>query len=166
MLIESYLKWFHPHPEWWVGADLQRSPSVMNSLDLIFEQRQGIPSEFKRNREGRTLGQRTRPRAANWTQAGYISDWKNIHCSIYPHQFSSVQSLSRVQLFVTPGIAARQASLSTTLSRSSLKLTTIESVMPSSHLILCRPLFLRPRIPPCIRVFSSESTLRMRWPKY
>ena len=80
-------------------------------------------------------------------------------------QFSSVQSLSRVWLFATPWIAARQASLSITISRSSLRLTSIESVMPSSHLILGRPLLLPP-IPPSIRVFSSESSLRMRWPKY
>ena len=78
----------------------------------------------------------------------------------------SVQSLSRVQLFVTPWIASRQASLSITNSRSSPKLMSIESVMPSSHLILCRLLLLLPPIPPCIRVFSNESTLRMRWPKY
>ena len=81
-------------------------------------------------------------------------------------QFSSVQSLSRVRLFATPWIVARQASLSITISRSSLRLTSIESVMPSSHLILCRPLLLLPLIPPSIRVFSSESTLLMRWPKY
>ena len=80
--------------------------------------------------------------------------------------FSSVQLLSRVQLFATPWIAARQASLSITNSRSSLRLTSIESVMPSSHLILSRPLLLLPPIPPSIRVFSSESVLRMRWPKY
>ena len=66
----------------------------------------------------------------------------------------------------TPWIAARQASLSITNSRGSFKFTSIESVMPSSHLILCRPLLLLPPIPPCIRVFSNESTLRMRWPKY
>ena len=78
----------------------------------------------------------------------------------------SVQSLSRVRLFVTPWIAARQASLSITNSRSSLKLTSIESVMLSSHLILCRPLLLLPPIPPSIRVLSNESTLHMRWPKY
>ena len=78
----------------------------------------------------------------------------------------SDQSLSRVQLFVTPWITARQASLSITNSRSSLKLTSIETVMPSSHLILCHPLLLLPPIPPSIRVFSSESTLCMRWPKY
>ena len=82
------------------------------------------------------------------------------------HQIPSDQSLSRVRLFVTPWIAARQASLSITNSRSSLRLTSIESVMPSSHLILCRLLLLLPPIPPSIRVFSNKSTLRMRWPKY
>ena len=80
--------------------------------------------------------------------------------------FSSVQSLSRVRLFATPWIAARQASLSITNSRNSLRFTSIESVMPSNHLILCRPLLLLPPIPPSIRVFSNESTLCMRWPKY
>ena len=80
--------------------------------------------------------------------------------------FSSVQSLSRVQLFATPRIVARQASLSITNSRSLLKLMPIESVMPSSHLILCHPLLLLPSIPPSIRIFSNESTLHMRWPKY
>ena len=79
-------------------------------------------------------------------------------------QFTSVQSLSRVRLFATPWIAAHQASLSVTNSRSLLKLMSIELVMPSSHLILWRPLFLLPPIPPSIRVFSNESTLRMRWP--
>ena len=79
---------------------------------------------------------------------------------------SSVQSLSHVRLFATPWITARQASLSITNSRSSPKLMCIKSVMPSSHLILCRPLLLLPPIPPSIRVFSNESTLRIRWPKY
>ena len=89
---------------------------------------------------------------------GFISDnsWK----------FSSVQSLSRVRLFVTPWIAAHQVSLSITNSRSLLKIMSIESVMPSNHLILCHPLLLLPPIPPSIRVLSNESTLRMRWPKY
>ena len=87
-----------------------------------------------------------------------------ILCKPY-FQFSSVQSLSRVWLFATPWITARQASLSITNSRSSPRLTSIESVMPSSHLILCRPLLLLPPIPPSIRVFSNESTLRMRCPK-
>ena len=81
-------------------------------------------------------------------------------------QFSSVQSLSRVWLFVTPWIAAHQASLSITNSQSLFKLMHIELVMPSSHPILCRPLLLLPSIPPSIRVLSNESTLRMRWPKY
>ena len=79
---------------------------------------------------------------------------------------SSVQSFSCVQLFATPWTAAHQASLSITNFRSSLKRTSIESVMPSSHLILCRPLLLLPPVPPSIRVFSNESTLRTRWPKY
>ena len=82
------------------------------------------------------------------------------------HQFSSVQSLSHVRLFVTPWIAARQASLSITNSWSSLRLTSIESVMQSSHLFLCCPILLLPPIPPSIRVFSNESTLCMRWPMY
>ena len=82
------------------------------------------------------------------------------------HQFSSVQSLSRVRLFATPWIAARQASLSITNSQSLLKLMSIESGMPSNHLILCRPLLLLPSIFPSIRVFSNESALRIMWPKY
>ena len=80
--------------------------------------------------------------------------------------FSSVQLPSRVRLFVTPWIAARHASLSITISWSSLRLTSIESVMPSCHLILCHPLLLLPPISPSIRVFSNESTLRMRCPNY
>ena len=76
-------------------------------------------------------------------------------------QFSSVQSLSRVWRFATPWITAHQASLSIINSQSSLKLMSIESVMPSSHLILCRPLLLLPPIPPSIRVFSNESTLHI-----
>ena len=78
----------------------------------------------------------------------------------------SVQSLSRVQLVATPWITARQASLSINNSQSSLKLMSIRSVMPSRHLILYGPLLLLPTIPPRIRVFSNESTLRIRWPKY
>ena len=99
----------------------------------------------------------------------------NINCplSCVPIEFytclmniRSDQSLSRVRLFAPPWIAARQASLSITNSQSSLRLTSIESVMPSSHLILCRSLLLLPPIPPSIRVVSNESTLRMRWPQY
>ena len=95
------------------------------------------------------------------TEAEDIKKWQE-----YTDQIRSDQSLSRVQLFATPWIAARQASLSITNSRSSLRLTSIESVTPSSHLILCHPLLLLPPIPPSIRVFSNESTLRMRWPRY
>ena len=93
-------------------------------------------------------------------------------CSPWSHrkldmtQFSSVQSLSRVRLFVTPRIEACQAFLFITISRSSLRFTSIESVMPSSHLILCHPLLLLPPVLPSIRVFSNESALCMTWPKY
>ena len=80
--------------------------------------------------------------------------------------FSSVQSLSRVQLFAIPWTAARQASLSVTNSRSLLQLMSIESMMPSNHLILCRPLLLLSSIFPSVRVFSSKSVLHIRWPKY
>ena len=82
------------------------------------------------------------------------------------NQFSSVQSLSCVQLFATQWITARQASLSITNSQSLFKLISIETVTPSSHLILCHPLLFLPPIPTSIRVFSNESTLRVRWPKY
>ena len=81
-------------------------------------------------------------------------------------QFSSVQSLRRVRLFATPWTAARQASLSITNSRSLLKLKSIQLVMPSSHVILCRPLFLPPSIFPGIRGFPNQSVLHIRWPKY
>ena len=90
----------------------------------------------------------------------------NTNGSWISFQFSSVQSLSRVKLFATPWITAHQASLSITNSRSSLRLISIESAMASSHLILCRPFLLLPPIPPSIRVFSSESTLCIRWPNY
>ena len=80
--------------------------------------------------------------------------------------FSSVQSLSCVQLFVTPWTAARQASLSFTISQSLLKFMSVELVMPSNHLILCRHLLLLPSIFPSIRVFSNKSVLRIRWPTY
>ena len=95
------------------------------------------------------------------------------HClpCLYPYihllsLFSSVQSLSRVQVFATPWTAAHQASLSITTSRSLLKLTSITSVMPSNHLIVCCPLLLPPSIFPSIRVFSNELVLHIRWPKY
>ena len=85
---------------------------------------------------------------------------------VYPVQFRSVQSLSHVRLFVTPWAAACQASLSINNSWSLTKLMSIESVMPSSRLILCHPLLLLPSFFPSMRVFSNESALRIRWPKY
>ena len=87
-------------------------------------------------------------------------------CNSVTMAFSSVPSLSHVWLFVTPWTAAHQAALSVTNSRNLLKLTSIESVMPSNYLLLCRPLLLLPSIFPSIRVFSNESARRIRWPKY
>ena len=93
----------------------------------------------------------------NWTRKIKVSS---------QYLFSSVQSLSHVQLFATPWTAAYQASLSSTNSQSPPKLMSIESVMPYNHLILCHPLLLLPSILPSIRVFSNESALHIRWPKY
>ena len=108
-----------------------------------------------------------------WDQKSKLAqDHKGILCLtrianiVISVQFSSVQSLSRVRLFTTPWITARQASVSITNSRSSPRLMSIESVMPSSHLILCRPLLLLPPTSPSMRVFSNDSTSRMRGPKY
>ena len=92
-----------------------------------------------------------------WMIPFFIRKWSSL---------SSVQLLNHVRLFAMPWTAVRQASLSITNSRSLLKLMSIETVMPSSHLILCRPLLLLPSILPSIRIFSNESTLHMRWPKY
>ena len=114
------------------------------------------------------------PPTQKWAkyQNGYFSEecqqtaiWHMKRCSV-SLIFSSVQSLSCVRPFATPWIAPRQASLSITNSQSSPELMCIELVMPYSHLILCHPLLLLPSIPPSIRVFSNESPLRMRWPKY
>ena len=91
--------------------------------------------------------------------------FRNLYCFTC-HISQSVQLLSHVLLFTTPWTSACQAPLSITNSQSLLKLMPIKSVMPSSHLILCRPLLLLPLIPPSIRVFSNESSLHMRWPKY
>ena len=101
---------------------------------------------------------------AVWVEKRVPHFWGNFTAVLGVSQ--SVQSLSHVWLFVTPWITAHQASLSITNSRSSLRLTSIKSVMPSSYLILCLLLLLLPPIPPSIRVFSNESTLHMRWPKY
>ena len=99
----------------------------------------------------------------NWTKNCRLSSQYTPSSTFV--QFSLVQSLSRVQLFSTPWTAALQAPLSITKSRSLPKLMSIESVMPSNHLILCRPLLLLPSIFPSIRVFSNESVLHIRWPK-
>ena len=96
----------------------------------------------------------------------YLENYNVFQMSTHIHQFSSVQLLSRVRLFVIPWTTARQASLSITNSWSSLKPMSIESVMPCSHLILCRPLLLLSSIFPSIGVFSNEPALHIRWPKY
>ena len=95
-----------------------------------------------------------------------MKDWEIWNQFAMGKCFSSVQSLSCVWLFATPWIAAWQASLSITNFQSSLRLMSIELMMPSGHLILCHPLLLLPPVPLSIRIFSNESTLRMRWPKY
>ena len=98
----------------------------------------------------------------------YILLYKDLLCSYSQgkDQFSSLQSLSRVRLFLTPRTAAHQAPLSITNSWSLLKLMSMESVMPSNHLILCRPLLIPPSFFPSISVFSNEVVLHIRWPKY
>ena len=133
----------------------------------------GIPDHLTCNLRNLYAGQeatvRTGHRTTNWFQIG-----KGVcqGCILSPclfnlyAEFSSVQSLSCVRLFATPWIEACQASLSITNFWSLIKLMSIKSVMPSSHLILCHPLLLLPPIPPSIRVFSNESILRVRWPKY
>ena len=102
--------------------------------------------------------------ASNWKTQQWTQDWKRSIFIPIPKKFSSVQSLSRVQLFVTPWITACQAYLYITNSWTLLKLMSTESMMPSSHLIFCCPLTILPPIPPSIRVFSNESTFPMRWP--
>ena len=109
----------------------------------------------------RTWKQPSCPLADEWIKKLWY-----IYTVEYSVQFSLVHSLSCVRLFETPRITAHQASLSIINSQSLLRLMPIELVMPPSHLILCHPLLLLPSIPPSIRVFSNESTLRMRWPKY
>ena len=111
-----------------------------------------------------------------WIRAGFWGEWIHVYVWLLSFTFNwnyhntvnrlSVQSLSRVRLFVTPWTAACQASLSITNCRSLPKPISIKSVMPSNHLILCRPLLLLPSVFPSIRVFSNESALRIRWPKY
>ena len=127
--------------------------------------------------QARTLEWRAIPflRGTSWSrdqiQVSHITGrfftiWATREASTLAHQFSSVQSLSRVQLFATPMNRSTPGLSVHHKLRSSLRLMSIESVMPSSHLILCRPLHLLPPVPPSLRVFSNESALRMRWPKY
>ena len=96
----------------------------------------------------------------------HTSEYEPYLNSVHEYRFSSVQSLSHVWLFATPWTAAHQASLSITNSWSLVKLMSIELVMPSNHLIFCHPFLLLPSVFPSIRVFSNESVLRIRWPKY
>ena len=115
----------------------------------------------------RTAAQGAKWQVSNCFQILKENEFQNsIPSQSLSHQFSSVQSLSRVQLFATPWTAACQASQSITNSQSLLKLMSIKSVMPSNHLILCCPLLLPPSVFPSIRVFSNESVLLIRWPKY
>ena len=125
------------------AKSLQLCPTLCNPID-------GLPP-------GSAVPGILQARTPEWVDISFSNAWK---------WKVKVKSLSRVRLFATPWIAAHQASLSITNSRSLLKPTSIESVMPSSHLILCCPLLLLPPIPPSIRIFSNESTLLMRWPKY
>ena len=120
-----------------------------------------FPGEFQENGQGSLAGYRP------WSRKRVGCDLITIYNGVqFPVLYPSVQSLSRVRLFATPQTAARQASPSITNSRSPPKPMSIESVMPSNHLILCRPLLLLPSIFPSIRVFSNESALCIRWPKY
>ena len=131
-------------------------PSIFPSIRVFLKE---LALHIRWSNIGASASASVLPVNREWQTTPIFLPWK-------PHQIRSDQSFSCVQLFATPWITARQASLSITNSRSLLRLTSIESVMPSSHLILCRPLLLLPPIPPSIRVFSNESTLHMRWPKY
>ena len=169
--VKKYLEYFWVFPKY-----LSLTNHLLYITSLLPWQNQ-----FKTNMIIRIYRQRSW-KSEKLTQFIYINikrKWrsKNLRCnhnvifgkSAIPKssiQFSSVQSLSRVRLLATPWIAARQASLSITNSRSLLQLMPIESVMPSSHLILCHPLLLLSPTPPSIRIFSNESALHIRWPKY
>ena len=127
-----------------------RVPWVLNSQTAVWVKASGI---FSQNHKSTHL----------FKSLQVFSLCLSVYMSVC---ISSVQSLSRVRLFATPWTAARQTSLSITNSQSSSKLTSIELVMPCNHLILCRPLLLLPSIFPSIRIFSNESALCSRWPKY
>ena len=127
----------------------------------------GIPGTEEPGRLQSVGGKRVKQYlATRQQQQSYASIAIRVYTCNYTIQFSSVQSLSRVQLFATPWTTARQASLTPINFWSLLKLISIELVMPSNHLILCHPLLLPPSIFPSIRIFSNKSTLRMRWPEY
>ena len=141
----------------------------MRWLDGIIDSMERILSELQEIVKGREAWRA----AVHWFTKSWtrLSDWTmtkklRLTHSLYNHQFSSVQSLSCVQLFATPLTAACQVSLSITNSQSLLKLMSIVLVMPCNHLIFCLPLPLSPSIFPSIRVFSNESVLHIRWPKY
>ena len=146
--------------KWW--QRMRWLNRITNSMDMNL----GKPWEIVRDKESwhATIYGVTKSHTTWWLNKNNYS--QTFILRDFPEHFSSVQSLSQVQLFVTPWTAARQASLSITYSQSLPKPISIESVMPSNHLILCRPLFLLPSILPSIRVFSNESALRIRWPKY
>ena len=136
------------------GATIEHIQSIGNNQGLVIPLQPGLYSSpwYRDLRSCYSL--------SVWFLCG------SLETKVGQDQFSSVQSFSHVQLFVTPWTAARQACLSITNFRSLLKLMSIESVMLSNHLILCQPLLLLPSIFPSIRVFSNESVLRIRWPKY
>ena len=164
----------------WVGDAIQPSDSLLFPSPPAFNlsQHQGLFQWVSSWHQVAIL--MTSFKSNNWISSQIPAYWELcfqcvsfVENTIHPEQmaldilqFNSVQLLSPVWLFVTPWIIAHRASLSITNSRSSLILTSIESVMPCSLLILCRPLLLLPLIPPSIWVFSNESTLHMRWPKY
>ena len=158
--IGSALLWLHGFPLTFPSAPLPLSLAITSSFSIL------CPALSGRHRRLLWFSLAHMPIIPKASSLTRLSSELRMHISSCVIRFSSVQSLSRVQLFVILWVTARQASLSFTNSRSLPKLMSVELVMPSSHLILCRPLSLLPLIPPSIRVFSNESTLRMRWPKY
>ena len=154
-----------PRQSYWSGCHflLQGIFLTQGSNLVLLHCRQSLPTESS----GRPISQSQR-NEHNKTKTDTFAtiQWHQLSSPKWLLLFSSVQSLSRVQLSVTPWIAACQPSLSITTSRSSPKLMSIKLVMPSNHLILWHPLLFLPPIPPSIRVFSNESTLCIRWPKY
>ena len=157
--IGSALLWLHGFPLTFPSAPLPLSLAITSSFSIL------CPALSGRHRRLLWFSLAHMPIIPKASSLTRLSSELRMHISSCVIRFSSVQSLSRVQLFVILWVTARQASLSFTNSRSLPKLMSVELVMPSSHLILCRPLLLLPPIPPS-RVFSNESALHMRWPKY